>query len=77
MGKRWSFNLEYGAHSNRAKNPLYKNPLSVGFDFETGRHVFQLHFKNSQFMNANTALGNSTGDWTDGDFHFGFISRSF
>ena len=78
LGKRWSFNLEYSAHLNRAKNSLYNNPLSIGFDLETGGHVFQLHFTNSQFMNANTALGNSTGDWTDGDFYFGFnISRSF
>ena len=78
LGKRWSFNLEYGAHMNRAKNSLYNNPLSIGFDLETGGHVFQLHFTNSQFMNANGVLGNSTGDWSDGDFYFGFnISRSF
>ena len=78
LGKRWSFNLEYGAHLNRAKNSLYNNPLSIGFDLETGGHVFQLHFTNSQFMNANGVLGNSTGDWSDGDFYFGFnISRSF
>ena len=78
LGKRWSFNLEYGAHLNRAKNSLYNNPLSIGFDLETGGHVFQLHFTNSQFMNANGVLGNSTGDWPDGDFYFGFnISRSF
>jgi hypothetical protein len=78
LGKRWSFNLEYGAHLNRAKNSLYNNPLSIGFDLETGGHVFQLHFTNSQFMNANGVLGNSTGDWSDRDFYFGFnISRSF
>lgn len=78
LGKRWSFNLEYGAHMNRAKNSLYNNPLSIGFDLETGGHVFQLHFTNSQFMTANGVLGNSTGDWSDGDFYFGFnISRSF
>ena len=78
IGKRWSFNLEYGAHLNRAKNSLYNNPLSLGFDLETGGHVFQLHFTNSQFMNANGVMGNSTGDWSEGDFYFGFnISRSF
>ena len=70
LGKRWSFNLEYGAHLNRSKNSLYNNPLSIGFDLETGGHVFQLHFTNSQFMNANGVLGNSTGDWSDGDFLF-------
>jgi len=78
IGKRWSFNLEYGTHLNRAKNSLYNNPLSLGFDLETGGHVFQLHFTNSQFMNANGVMGNSTGDWSEGDFYFGFnISRSF
>jgi len=78
LGKRWSFNLEYGTHLNRADNSLYNNPLSLGFDLETGGHVFQLHFTNSQFMNANGVLGNSTGDWSEGDFYFGFnISRSF
>ena len=78
IGKRWSFNLEYGTHLNRAQNSLYNNPLSLGFDLETGGHVFQLHFTNSQFMNANGVLGNSTGDWSEGDFYFGFnISRSF
>ncbi len=60
------------------KNSLYNNPLSLGFDLETGGHVFQLHFTNSQFMNANGVMGNSTGDWSEGDFYFGFnISRSF
>ena len=78
IGKRWSFNLEYGTHLNRAQNSLYNNPLSLGFDLETGGHVFQLHFTNSQFMNANGVMGNSTGDWSEGDFYFGFnISRSF
>lgn len=78
LGKRWSLNIEYGAHLNRASNALYNNPLSVGFDIETGGHVFQLHFTNSQFMNPNGVFANSTGDWTDGDFYFGFnISRSF
>ena len=78
LGSRWSLNLEYGTHLNRADNSLYNDPLSIGFDLETGGHVFQLHFTNSQFMNANSVLANSTGDWSESDFYFGFnISRSF
>lgn len=78
LGSRWSLNLEYGTHLNRADNSLYNDPLSIGFDLETGGHVFQLHFTNSQFMNANGVLANSTGDWSESDFYFGFnISRSF
>lgn len=54
------------------------NPLSIGFDIETGGHVFQLHFTNSIAMIEKGFIGETTGDWTNGDIHFGFnISRVF
>lgn len=78
ISKRWSINADYGWHLNRDKNSPFKNPLSIGFDLETGGHVFQMHFTNSQGMNTNTFLGQATGDWTDGDIYFGFnLSRTF
>jgi hypothetical protein len=78
LGKRWSINLDYGWHLNRADNSPYKNPLSIGFDLETGGHVFQMHFTSAQGMNTNTYLGQATGDWGDGDIFFGFnLSRTF
>lgn len=78
IGKRWSLNTEYGVHLNRSNNSLYNNPFSVGVDLETGGHVFQLHFTNSQSMNTNGVFGTSTGDWTEGDVYFGFnLARSF
>lgn len=78
LSKRWSVNLDYGAHLNRANGSPFKNPLSIGFDLETGGHVFQLHFTNAQPMNANGFLGQGAGDWSDGDFFFGFnLSRVF
>ncbi len=78
ISKRWSINVDYGWHLNRDKNSPFKNPLSIGFDLETGGHVFQLHFTNSQGMNTNTFLGQATGDWTDGNIYFGFnLSRTF
>ena len=78
MGKRWSLNTEYGVHLNRSNNSLYNNPFSIGVDLETGGHVFQLHFTNSQSMNTNGVFGTSTGDWTEGDVYFGFnLARSF
>lgn len=78
LSKRWSINFDYGWHLNRATNSPFKNPLSIGFDLETGGHVFQLHFTNAQPMNANGFLGRGTGDWLDGDFFFGFnLSRVF
>lgn len=78
FAKRWSLNMDYAAHLNRAPNSLYKNPLSVGFDLETGGHVFQMHFTSSQAIDEAGYLGRTTGDWTKGDIFFGFnLARVF
>lgn len=78
LTKRVSINFDYGLHLNRAESSPFTNPLSVGFDFETGGHVFQLHFTNAQPMNTNGFLGQGTGDWIDGNIFFGFnLSRVF
>ena len=78
LGKRWSLNMDYGWHLNRANDSPFKNPFSVGVDLETGGHVFQMHFTNAQAMNTNGFLGQATGDWSDGDIYFGFnLTRIF
>lgn len=78
---RISFNAEYfyvfAPEPSTLSSPIY-NPLSIGFDLETGGHVFQLIFTNSVAMRENGFLGQTTGRWLDGDIHFGFnISRVF
>ena len=78
FAKRWSLNMDYAAHLNRAQNSLYKNPLSIGFDLETGGHVFQMHFTSSQAIDEAGYLGRTTGDWRKGDIFFGFnLARVF
>jgi len=78
ISNRWSINADYGWHLNRASDSPFKNPLSIGFDLETGGHVFQMHFTSSQGMNTNSFLGQSTGEWSDGNIYFGFnLSRTF
>ncbi|WP_418263129.1 DUF5777 family beta-barrel protein [Flavobacterium faecale] len=72
LAKRWSVNMDYGAHLNRASQSNYKNPLSVGVDLETGGHVFQMHFTNARAMHESGFLGQTTGDWTKGEISFGF-----
>ncbi|UZO81548.1 DUF5777 family beta-barrel protein [Aquimarina sp. ERC-38] len=55
-----------------------KNSFSIGVDLETGGHVFQLHLTNSRGMTERYLVGETTGDWFDGDIHFGFnVSRVF
>ncbi|MDX1666124.1 MAG: DUF5777 family beta-barrel protein [Saprospiraceae bacterium] len=56
----------------------FHNSLSIGFDIETGGHVFQLHFTNSTSMVHRGFIPETDGQWADGDIHFGFnISRVF
>ena len=72
LTNRWSINMDYVAHLNRTKQSIYRNPLSIGFDLETGGHVFQMHFTNSNAMHEAGYLGQTTGDWSKGEIGFGF-----
>lgn len=77
LTKRLAINGEY-FHVLRDEVPGFTNSLSVGFDIETGGHVFQLHFTNSTGMFERAFITETTGKWGDGDIHFGFnISRVF
>ena len=78
LSKRMSLNVDYYYRINSNPADGTKNPLSIGFDIETGGHVFQLHFTNASGMNEKVFLLETTNDWAKGDIQFGFnISRSF
>lgn len=83
--KRVSVNAEYYHRFATALN-AYTAPgggraydaLAIGFDIETGGHVFQLHFTNARGMIEKQFLAQTTGQWGNGDIHYGFnISRVF
>ena len=77
LNKRVSLNAEYYYQFQR-KDPLSKNVIAIGFDIETGGHVFQLQLTNAQAMIEKGFLAETTGDFFNGDIHFGFnISRTF
>lgn len=68
-----AFPLLYGMRKNY--NIL---PLSIGFDIETGGHVFQLHISNAKGMNEKAFITETTQKWGNGDFQLGFnLSRVF
>ena len=78
VSKRTSINIDYGYHFNRADASIFNNPLGIGVDIETGGHVFQLLFSNSQPMNSINAMTAAAGDWSDGNVYFGFnLFRTF
>ena len=75
LTKRVTINIEYFYQLTEKTN---NNVLSLGFDIETGGHVFQLHLSNSSAMTAPAFITKTTGDWLNGDIYFGFnISRVF
>jgi hypothetical protein len=79
LSKRISLNADYYYVINKNEQlESFHNPLSIGFDIETGGHVFQLHFTNAIGMNERVFLTETINDWADGDIQFGFnISRAF
>jgi len=78
ISKRVAINLEYHYILPDQVADNIKNSLSIGFDIETGGHVFQLHFTNSTSMVDKGYLTETANDWLNGDIHFGFnISRVF
>ena len=83
ISKSTSLNLEYfyritekdGVTINQDQ---FFNSFSIGFDIETGGHVFQLHLTNSLPMYEVGFLTETNENWGDGGLHFGFnISREF
>ncbi|MBL7982351.1 MAG: hypothetical protein JNL52_11145 [Flavobacteriales bacterium] len=89
LSKRVALNAEYfyvlpgqipvPSEEEQAAGELpYRNSFSLGFDIETGGHVFQLHITNSLAMFERGYITETTEQWSDGGIHFGFnISRVF
>jgi len=70
-----SVNIETFSQFNSENNI---NPLSIGFDIQTGGHVFQFHLSNSAFMIDRAFIHETYDSWGEGDIYFGFnISRVF
>lgn len=78
LSKRVSLNVEYYYQLPDYKFAGTQNSLSIGFDVETGGHVFQLYCTNSTGMTERTYINETTGDFFAGDIRLGFtISRVF
>jgi hypothetical protein len=78
ISKRISINGEYYYSVNSFESINSKNSIAFGLDIETGGHVFQLIFTNSRAMIEKSFIAETTGDFFNGDIHFGFnISRDF
>lgn len=78
LSNRISLNTEYFLNTNQFESFDTKNSLALGINIETGGHIFQLIFSNSRAMIEKSFIAETTGDFFNGDIHFGFnISRDF
>ncbi|TNE50731.1 MAG: hypothetical protein EP344_17150 [Bacteroidetes bacterium] len=86
LSRRVTLNAEYYYVLPDQISPVYTNVLSIGFDIETGGHVFQLHFTNSADMTYKGFITETTEEWffkgangnAKSGIRFGFnISRVF
>ena len=78
LSKHTSINAEYFYVLSSQTAAQYHNTFSIGFDVETGGHVFQLYMSNSEGIIGQNFIPGTTGDWLKGDFLIGFnITRTF
>ena len=78
LSKRTALVADYFPVLNRPSTSDTRNSLSLGFDIETGGHVFQLHFSNSTGMNERAFITDTHDSWGKGEVRFGFnLSRVF
>ena len=72
VSKRMSINVDYAYNFSRDEKSIYKDPLTIGLDIETGGHVFQLLFTNARASNDSGFLTKAQGDWGASEISFGF-----
>ncbi len=78
ISKHTSFNAEYFYVFSKQTASEFHNTFSVGFDVETGGHVFQMYVSNSQGITGQNFIPGTTGNWLTGDILIGFnLTRTF
>lgn len=80
LNNRLSFIGDYYYNFNPyyQKNTKAFNPLALGFEIETGGHVFSLFVTNAGGLIENNFIPYTTDTWSKGQVKFGFcISRTF
>ena len=82
--KRAAITVEYGYRINKytavthTANDTYFDSFSIGYELETGGHVFQIHLTNSFGIIENQFFTHTQSKWNDAGIRLGFnISRVF
>ncbi len=66
LSKRATFNFEYYLNRANSLGAGYYDPVAVGFDIETGGHVFQIMLTNSTGLIEPQFIGQTNTNFWDG-----------
>lgn len=78
FAKRQAITLEYGLRLNQYSKDKYHDSFGIGYDLETGGHVFQIHLTNSFGLTEDQYFMYTNTSWDNWGIRLGFnISRVF
>ncbi len=78
FAKRQAITLEYGYRLNKYSKDKYYDSFGIGYDLETGGHVFQVHLTNSFGLTEDQYFMYTNTSWDNWGIRLGFnISRVF
>lgn len=78
FAKRQAITVEYGYRLNKYSNEKYYDSFGIGYDLETGGHVFQIHLTNSFGLTEDQYFMYTNSSWDNWGIRLGFnISRVF
>lgn len=76
--KRMAVTFEYSHALNTYSDTKYYDSMGIGWEIETGGHVFQVHFINSFGLVENQFLAHTDSKWNNAGIRLGFnVSRVF
>ncbi len=75
---RMAITFEYGLRYKSYTEQIYYNTMGIGWDIETGGHVFQMFVTNSTGIVDPQFMTQTNTSWQNGGIRIGFnISRAF
>jgi len=77
-GLVFDYQHPFSNYRNNSTSPQFYDPIAVGWEIETGGHVFTLNFSNAKAISEINYLSDTESSWGKGQFRIGFtISRMF
>lgn len=78
LGDNVELTTDYVMNLSRAAESIYNDPLTIGVNINTERHVFQVLLTNAQSTNEPGFISNAAGSWSEGEIYLGFnLVRTF